>query len=585
MRGLAITHFMWQWQHLFRHSIDGAAKYALRAIGAGVDPVALVVGFRANAEAAFDYCIEPENEPIGQADLTDVLGHAAALYEAHEDSQMFHTDPGVHELRQSGLKDNARRQALCDALSASEESGERYFFASRSQRIGDYQVHAVIGVIATRWDALPTLTTRRRDRMDLIPSLAEAVVDDVLRRASTAMALREPPQGLDWDTASDTQDIIRSAAHRFVTSVALLSGQWFGTQLHEHIDAVAAQPYEGRTGVGTIVLAGKEGPTAAQDLEVAVTLRHPIRVSDTRAFRKVLEMSGQELHILCDGEDVYGLGRISDDYDQADERAFHLTVVGRGSWELSHGDVPLLRVDNTRPRLPQSRLSADQFSDTVERLFPEATDEHVASLWDLAGTAAEQEHGTMLVVHRHAAAEAERLVPQALAINPVRLEADSLRAITNIDGAVVVSPDALCHAVGVILDGKATGDGDASRGARFNSAVRYRHAAGDECLVIIVSEDGMIDLLPNLKPRVDRERVERAVQALVDEAEGEVNFERFYRARGHVESVAFYLTEDQCALANAATDRVEDYRLRTSSMQVGHGEFRVHPDMNDSFYF
>lgn len=156
----------------------------------------------------------------------------------------------------------------------------------------------------------------------------------------------------------------------------------------------------------------------------------------------------------------------------------------------------------------------------------------------------------MLVVHRNAPAEADRLVPQAMAVEPVKLTPESLRAITNIDGAVLVSPDALCHAVGAILDGKATGDGDPSRGARYNSAVRYRQAEGDDCLVIIVSDDGMINLLPNLRPRLERARVERAVADLENAATGEISFETFYRQRDHVGVLAFYLDVDQCARAN-----------------------------------
>ena len=104
----------------------------------------------------------------------------------------------------------------------------------------------------------------------------------------------------------------------------------------------------------------------------------------------------------------------------------------------------------------------------------------------------------MLVVHRDADAEAERLTPQAIRIDPTVLTQDVLAAVTKIDGAVLMSPDARCHAVGVILDGHATGTGDGARGARYNSAVRYREAAGNDCMIIIVSEDGMVDLLPDL---------------------------------------------------------------------------------------
>ena len=273
-----------------------------------------------------------------------------------------------------------------------------------------------------------------------------------------------------------------------------MTGQKFAPDLYEALDAVAAQSYEGRTGVGTIVFAAE----SSNRVEADIRFVSPVPIMSTRAFRKVLEMSGPDLHVLADGESAYGLGRVADAYESAAGDIFALTVAGHGSWELSHAGVPLLRVDNTRPTLPQARLLESHFARTVSWLFPEAKADDISSLWALAAGAAEQEHGTTLVIHRNAAREAARLLPQALIIEPTVLSDSTLHAITNIDGAVLVSPDARCHAVGVILDGRATGTGDPSRGARYNSAVRYLLSAGNNCLVIIVSEDGMINLLPDV---------------------------------------------------------------------------------------
>ena len=190
----------------------------------------------------------------------------------------------------------------------------------------------------------------------------------------------------------------------------------------------------------------------------------------------------------------------------------------------------------------------------------------------------------MLVVHRHAAEEAARLVPQATMIEPVFLREDLLGAMTNIDGAVLVAPDGRCHAFGVILDGTATGAGDFARGARYNSAVRYRSAAGSDCLIIIVSEDGMINLLPQLPRKVQADAVESAVQGMDDASRAApIDFESFFRRREHVSTLAFYLNKDQCERANAAQQRVEDARESESGMRVFHSLFEVNDDMNDSF--
>ena len=571
---------MWGFQHHFRLTVEMTAQTALRAIGAGLGPRAFLVGFGVDDSASFPICIEPETDPIAAADLTGVVGRARALYEAHEDFDMFYSDRGAHASRHAQLQDQARAAALCEALEASAAGQGRKFFAGPSARVDKYDVHAVISVVASSWAALPTLATVRRQRIDLAPSLQEAVVRAILITAARDLDHQQPPQSLSVESLSDHHDLIRSAARRFVQSVGILSGQLSASDLCETLDAVAAQPYEGRTGVGTIVLAAE----SSNQVEIDVRLITPVSIATTRAFRKLLEMSGPDLHVLCDGVSVYGLGRVADTYQPAAEEVFTITVVGRGSWELAHSGVPLLRMDNTRPTLPRPRLSEAHFADTVSRLFPEARSADISALWALANGAVEQEHGTMLVVHRDAAGEAARLVPQALIIEPTALSASALRAMTNIDGAVLVSPDARCHAVGVILDGRATGIGDPSRGARYNSAVRYREAVGDDCLVIIVSEDGMINLLPDLKRRVNRPDVERAVADHDAASRGEVDFEEFSRHDDHVMALAFYLDAAQCDQVNAARARVEAYRWNLYQMRIGYAQLAPDPGMNDSYF-
>jgi hypothetical protein len=65
---------------------------------------------------------------------------------------------------------------------------------------------------------------------------------------------------------------------------------------------------------------------------------------------------------------------------------------------------------------------------------------------------------------------------------------------------LLVDTEGKCHAVGTILDGVAEiGRGDAGRGARYNSAVKYVDTQAMQkrrCLAVVVSEDGMVDVVP-----------------------------------------------------------------------------------------
>lgn len=119
-------------------------------------------------------------------------------------------------------------------------------------------------------------------------------------------------------------------------------------------------------------------------------------------------------------------------------------------------------------------------------------------LWDIMSQASKQKHGTMIVISDHAKQEAERLKNQSTPIQAKILPADLTLPLSSIDGALLLDTNATCHAVGVILDGITTERGNPARGARYNSAIRYSEYVKTQkhaCLIVVISEDGMIDLI------------------------------------------------------------------------------------------
>jgi hypothetical protein len=59
----------------------------------------------------------------------------------------------------------------------------------------------------------------------------------------------------------------------------------------------------------------------------------------------------------------------------------------------------------------------------------------------------------------------------------------------------MLDPQGYCYSIGVILDGTASGRGNSTRGARYNSAIRYVESSPYPTLVVVVSEDGMVDVM------------------------------------------------------------------------------------------
>jgi DisA bacterial checkpoint controller nucleotide-binding len=188
------------------------------------------------------------------------------------------------------------------------------------------------------------------------------------------------------------------------------------------------------------------------------------------------------------------------------------------------------------------------------------------ALWALATAAADAEHGTMLVISERAAKEAARLESQALTVEPTRLDDSLVRQATGIDGAVLVDPSGCCHAIGVILDGTVTGAGDRSRGARYNSAVKYLSSAEDTpTVILLVSEDGMINLLPDLRPRMRRADLEAMLAELR-------------------EAAAFYLSPGQIEEVNALRDDHSERRMAEgANIRVIEAPLRPDPEMTDEY--
>ncbi|WP_367575549.1 hypothetical protein [Microbacterium galbum] len=575
---------MWGFQSHFRHSLQSVAEHAFQSIGVYAAPEALLIGFQEEGESDWPICIEPENREYHPEILKNVLAIADQLFANHPDAGLIYSDTASFERMIKNREEECRRDAIAQALSSSSAGAGRLFYVGYPRRVRQYRVYPVISVVSSAWERLPHLAHEHRDgRLTTIESLQYAVAEEVVRTASAELNRLTPPE--DWSDWPHViaSDVIRRASQRFLSVLVAVHGSWEGTEFMTAMDAVAAQPYEGRTALGSIILTKRTHEALSFDL----MFDPPLSVRRSRVFRKALEMSSVDMALITDGMDIFGLGRLLESYDPDAENAYDVTVTSRGTWEISHNNAGLMRVDNGRVLLPKERISREVFIDTARRVLGEDVDP--AELWSQVRGAADQQHGTMLVVHRNADTEADRLRAQATLIEPRKLSGNALAAVTSIDGAILLRPDGTCVAVGVILDGVAGPDiGDAARGARYNSGVRYQAAANEKgCLVVIVSEDGMINLVPELPRQVKRSTVERAVQMLEAAAEAtDVDFEVASNRADHVASLTPYLTPAQGARYNAAQLRIAAARRQSGGIiEVGWRKLDVGVDPDESLFF
>ena len=366
-------------------------------------------------------------------------------------------------------------------------------FAGWPVRIHDYFVFTLLRVRRKPLRSYPALQPHRfyTNGRPLANSLLVAALYRFNEECVKSLTEPEPGAGFLF-RPRETDELLRASGRSLLDTPAHALGADPGVaQLFTTLNTISSLRYEGAEGVGRLLLAQRGHP----NVEEVFALTCPTELSDYRAVRKLLEMTSHDVHLLADGEKVYALGRQVGHYEASREDLFDIHFVTHYAWEFAHAGQVLLRSRYGLPTLPRPRLNRARFKRDLKRTFDLHNADKMLLLWEVVLEASKQPKGTLLVITTEALAEADRLKLQCTLIEPVPLTPLITQLITSIDGAVLLDPEGYCYSIGVILDGKASGHGTSTRGARFNSAVRYVESSPYPCLVVVVSEDGMVDVL------------------------------------------------------------------------------------------
>ncbi|MGE3853082.1 MAG: hypothetical protein AB7K09_15165 [Planctomycetota bacterium] len=579
-----IDQFMWGFQSHFRIGAEVRAESLFAALDPALDPVVLLVGrLGTDRDDRHQLCVDPEDGDILVDALAVLEGHVQAALEDDPESRMLQSHPRAERYRQDRVAGNGFAQGVARTLN--EARPDRQFFACFPQRVGDYLVTVVLHVDRVAYDRHFTLAhAEYLHRFNVATSLVDAAVTGFL--ADCSGALRDPDAGEVRFPDRPVQDALRDAGRALMNNPGHRLGKIAGNpQLFDAACEVAALRYEGAEGHGQMLITGED----RAGVDVALSFQDVVPMRRRRAVRKILEMASEDLSALGTPQGIYGLGRIDDNYNRSAENVFAIVFLGRNAWELRHADRPLMRVQDGVPTLPRAPVSRASFEFAVERVFGKENDADVDQLWEAMTAAREQRHGTLYVVSSGAVTEAQRLAGQCTAVEPVPLTRDLVKSITAIDGAVLVDPRGVCHAIGAILDGMAVTGGDSGRGSRYNSALRYLETARSEfnhqTLVLVVSEDGMVDLLPTLRPPMCRSEMETRVETLRRLAsQDQPSRNLFMRTEGWLRSHGFYLDSSTCDKVNRLIDQIE-----TALREKDEGATRIiraplapHPDFDSA---
>lgn len=573
MKQKVIYQFMWGYQEHFRFSLQYRATQVLQALGARHQTKALLVGaLRPGHRNQNQICIEPEQGEWPVTLFDGLLSKIEGEYEAHHLQGIFYSDEPSMRDKPENMRRDATRLAVKTLLSSFDSAHDVVSFCGTAKPVGDYYVVSVIQIPLALFRQFVPLHARPvsspYDRQGY-PSLIHAAMAVVLSEAGRELERPEP--GRFTDPMRDADEIVRTAARKFVHSPGLaIDRRYMHAELFDWCNTISVHMYEGAKGRGQILLANPQNP----EIEFLAIFKHPIPLRDTRWSRKALQFASPDAHLVGDTTTIYGIGRLREHHNPDDESVFSIRFLDRFHWELTCGGRVLMRSQYGAPLLPQEQIEQSEFATSFRRIFPTGDADRA---WELFQAATAEDHGGMIVFTDDAADEAERLAREGTTIEPVTLTPTLYRQFSRIDGTVLADPHCICHAVGVILDGSANTHCVRSRGSRYNSAVRYVRA-GPKRFAIVVSDDKTVDVLPEIRPLMSSAEIERQLIAL--EA---ATADNFNAPRRWLDNHRFYLNQAQCSRIQAALERVDKFSLETGEILFILPEFIPDPDMDESY--
>jgi tetratricopeptide (TPR) repeat protein len=336
--------------------------------------------------------------------------------------------------------------------------------------------------------------------------------------------------------------------------------QQYSNNLYDEINYISTLTYEGSNVSAKIVLL-KES-LFCEYIDFYIKLEDPIKFEEYRKVRKLLETSDKNIYLIGDNEKIYGLGRFKNINEFKDKmNIFIIDFLGRFEYKINtlfsnfsivKEDIAnnseliqysleehiLVNVRCGKPDLKEYRYSERDFCAAVKKIFKDEfkvdSDKKIETLKKIISCAKDQKHGTTVVITTPDKAREEilKLEKQSIKIKEKQLKDDKYLAniinrITNIDGALYLDTNGKCHAIGVILDGVADNEhGDAARGARFNSAIKYslKETIKEKCIIVVMSEDGMVNIIYNGD---NYNKNSKIINELINEAEKLYNNNEF----------------------------------------------------------
>ena len=495
---------MWQWQHTFQNAVEELLKSLFRILELPIISNTLVIGIPISTQNVEKIFFLKEDCGFTPDKFKQVFDLAQDNFDRDPEQFFFKDAAHLNQAHRDSLYPKALRKAVQFILQQHDLEREQVSFCSFPVQKNEHWIMTVVQLNQQDFDRQYRLIKKEHeihsmDKYRIDRCFLEALIYRVL--AESELEPQRPSEGETFSLANPKR-VIEDAASSLLKSIEVHVNKWNRFDLLAFANAIAAERYEGAGSKGRLIICQTNHP----DISAKVKLKVPIEIDNYRGIRKLLEVSSSQMALLCDVKSVWGFGVPLNTYQPSRENLFEIRFTEHYTWELVHAENIMLRVRYREPRLPRERFDKEQFYAHVYRFF-KVSKMTANRLVEAVEAAVEQRHGTMLVITPEAEQETKRLAAQCTAIEPITVDKDIISHVSSVDGAILISPDGIVHSFGVILDGKASKNGNSTRGARYNSAIRYidgERSRNINCLALIVSEDGYVDLYPTLKNGVNK---------------------------------------------------------------------------------
>ncbi len=582
---------IWGYQSQFRRIQKEAARELLARLDDRLEPEVFLVGILdSDKPEAPRACVDPSGDFwISRDAFAHTRNLAATIMPTYSEARLTRMHAGTAQKKDETLYRRSIRDAVLLTLHQNnQDMAPAYFFSSFPERMGEYLMCTVLSLpresLAKHRRFHRTNAQMQMYRGESAAlSLVDSAVDEFLSDA--ADQLRKPEPGRFHDRR-DTEELLRAAGRRFATDIAFRADPSAAEGFQGFFSAcciISSMQYERISGHGRMVVARRDHPA----LRPAIRFVNDARLDQFRGVRKMLELASNSLSLHSNSRTVFGLVEKKQEEAEAED-LFDIVFLGHDHWELSCNGRALMRVMYGQPYLPRRTEYEARLAWDMPRMLPGAGKEEVALFAALVRAVEETRHGTMLVISADAKGEARRLASQCTMVEPVRLTPALVPSLTSIDGAVLADTRGFCHAVGVILDGVAAGRGDSTRGARFNSALRYVASSRAPCMAVVVSEDGGVDVLPNMAQPMKRASIDAVMKDLAScTSENAVPRRKYFESIEWLSAHRFYLLEKDCREINEIMQLIER-RLNEedpAAIHISRQPFKPDPEMSEKLYY